>query len=424
MKFENTLEFASQADEQDILSHYREDFYIPVLNEKEVIYLSGNRMGLQPREAQDAVLDTLEDWASFGVEGYSASRNPWNHYHEKFPPLLTGLTGSLPEEVVVMNQYSANLHLMMSSFYRPARKRKKIICESNADLSDVFALKSQMALRGVSPGENLVQIPVRNGEFTVRNEDIIQTIREAGEELALVFLGGVNDYTGQVLFMKSIVQAAHEAGAMCGFDLSHAIGNIELKLHDWDVDFGCWSSHRYLNSGPGGLGGVFIHQRHLNNDSFRLQGIWGAKKETRLKMNQNFVPNPGAAGWQLNLAPVLSMAVHFTSLEIFKEAGFNNILKKGRDLSEYLLYVLGNILEQTAENPFRIITPMAPTQHGNQISILMGIKGKHQFDVLRNNGVVADRREPNVIRLAPVPLYNTFKDVFYLGKILEHAIHF
>lgn len=425
MKFENTLEFAKQADEDDVLSPFRDDFYIPVLNEKEVIYLSGNLLGLQPKDAQDVVLNEMEDWASFGVAGYEAGHNPWSHFHKKFPPILAKITGALPEEIVVMNQYATNLHLMLSAFYRPAEKRKKIICESGAYPSDLFALRSQMQLRGIPVDENLVEVQPRKGELTLRNEDIIDAIKHTGEELALVLVSGVNDYTGQAFFLKSIIKAAHDEGAYCGLNLSDAIGNMELKLHEWGADFGCWSSYRYLNSGPGGVGGAFIHKRHLDDNTvIHPQGIWGATEDVKLKMKRQFAPAPGADGWQLSMAPVLSLASHLAALEVFEDAGFANVLKKGRDLSAYLLFILGNILDQTAEKPFQIITPMAPTQHGNQISILMGIKGKHQFDVLRNNGVIADRREPNVIRLAPAPLYNSFKDIFYFGKILEHAIHF
>lgn len=425
MKFENTLEFARKADQEDILSTFREDFYIPVLNDKEVIYLAGNMLGLQPKDTQDAVLNELEDWASFGVEGYSAARNPWAHYHEKFPPILAKLTGALPEEIVVMSQNTANLHLLLSSFYRPDARRRKIICESRVYPSDYFALKSQMALKGIDPGENLIEIGPRKGELIVRNEDIIDAIKEAGDALALVLISGVNFYTGQVLFMKSVIGAAHQAGAYCGLDLSDAVGNIELKLHQWDADFASWSSYRYLNSGPGGPGGVFINKRHLDDMGLaRMQGAGSVKEDGGTQMKKEFVPGKGAAGWQLSMAPVVSMAIHLTSLEVFEDAGFENILKKGRDLSGYLLFILSTIVAQTAGKAFQIITPMSPTQHGNQISILMGIKGKHQFDVLRNNGVIADRREPNIIRLAPVPLYNTFQDVFYFGKILEHAIHF
>lgn len=424
MKFENTLEFAQQSDREDKLSKFRNEFYIPVLREKEVIYFMGSSLGLQPKGVQDSVLNELEDWASFGAAGYTTGRNPWMNYHKKFPALLADILGAEHDEIVVMDQLTANLHVLLSTFYRPEGKRIKILYEGGAFSSDVYVMKSQMEIRGINPEGNLIRIDPREGEFNVRNEDIIQAIKEAGDELALVFIGGVHYLTGQVFFMKSITKAAHEVGAFCGFDLAHGVGNIELKLHEWEVDFAAWCSYKYLNAGPGGLGGLFVHQKHARNTALpRLQGWWGSREDVRFKMQENFVPEPSAEGWQLSMAPLLSMSVHFTSLALFERAGFKNLLEKAENLSSYLIFILRYIQAVSPEKPFDIITPLAPAQHGCQITLKLGIKGKHQYDVLRNNGVMVSWWEPNYIRIAPVPLYNTFEDVFYFGKILEHAIH-
>lgn len=424
MRFENTLEYARQLDETDPLAHFREEFYIPVLNGKEVIYLSGNSMGLQSKGVQDAVLDHLEDWASFGSEGNNSGNNPWKQYHKKFPELLAPLAGALPEEIVVMNQLTVNLHLMLSTFYRPEGKRTKILIESNAFASSVYAVYSQLRVHGLNPDDHIIKIKPREGDWILRDEDIIKTIKDTGESLALVLLGGVNYYTGQVLFMKSITKAAHEAGAFCGFDLAHGVGNISLKLHEWEVDFAVWCSYKYLNSGPGGVAGVFIHKAHAENTQLiRLMGRWCVEENKRSQTRNIFDPLPSAEGWQLSMPSIVSLAIHYASLEIFQEAGFENILKKSEQLSAFLIFILNEILDQSHEKPFDIITPLSPGQRGCQLSLRMGIKGKHQFDVLKNNGVIASWKEPGIIRVAPVPLYNKFEDIFYFGKILEHAIH-
>ena len=423
MNFENTLAFAKQMDADDILKAYREHFYIPVLNGKESIYLTGNSLGLQPKKAQDAVINELEDWANFGVEGHVHARHPWLTYNERFPEKLSPIIGALPVEIVVMNQLTTNLHLMLTTFYRPHGKREKILFESKAFPSDEYVINSQLELAGVSKEDALIEIKPDPGKHFIDNEKIIEAIKNAGDELALVLIGGVNYYNGQVFDMEAITAAAHEVGAYCGFDLAHGAGNVELKLHDWKVDFACWCTYKYLNSGPGGVGGVFIHEQHAKNKSLpRLAGWWGTNKETRFQMEKGFDPIPTAEGWQLSNAPVLSMAVHYASLEIFENAGFENIVDKGRQLSAYLIFILQEILKNTEKSAFEIITPLPEKEHGCQISLLMGEKGKHCFDMLRKNSVIADWREPNVIRVAPVPLYNTFQDVFTFGKILEHGL--
>lgn len=423
MTFSNTLEFAKQLDEQDSLKHFRDKFYLPIVNGKECIYFTGNSLGLQPKKTQDYVLDELEDWATHGVEGHFHARTPWVSYHEIFEEQLAEIVGGLPEEVVAMNQLTVNLHLLMFSFYRPTAKRFKIICEAKAFPSDQYALQSQVKLHGYNPDDAIIEVQPKEGTSYIDLSDILDIIKKHGEETALVIFGGVNYYSGQVFDMQTICKAAHEAGAYCGFDLAHAAGNVHLDLHDWDVDFACWCSYKYLNSGPGGVSGAFIHQRHISDDSLpRLAGWWGHNKETRFKMDKEFSPIPTAEGWQLSNAPVLSMSAHKASLDVFSEAGFHNLVKKGKMLSSYLLYLLNDINNNASEKMIEIITPLSEAERGCQVSMLMLKDGKKVFDTLIQNGVIADWREPNVIRVAPVPLYNSFEDVFNFGKILQESL--
>jgi kynureninase len=424
MIFENDLAFAQHLDIEDALKDFRSKFYIPIINGKECIYLTGNSLGLQPRSTQDYVLDELEDWASFGVEGHFHARQPWFSYHQMFPGLLSKITGALPEELVVMNQLTVNLHLLMTSFYQPAKVRYKIICEAKAFPSDQYALESQVRLHGLNPDDAIIEISPREGEYTIRTEDIISSMQENKDSLALVLFGGVNYYTGQVFDMKTITEAAHAAGAYCGFDLAHAAGNIELKLHDWQVDFACWCSYKYLNSGPGGVAGAFIHQKHIANTALpRLAGWWGYEKATRFQMEKGFKPILTAEGWQLSNAPVLSMAAHKASLDIFEEAGMENLMAKGQQLSNYLLFILDDINAASSKKLIEVITPRNENEKGCQVSMLMLQKGKEVFEALKQQGVLADWREPNVIRVAPVPLYNTFLDIFTFGQIVKAILN-
>ncbi|MBK7560198.1 MAG: kynureninase [Chitinophagaceae bacterium] len=423
MDFQNTFEFAKKLDEQDPLKHFREMFYIPILFGKECIYFTGNSLGLQPKRTQDYVVDELEDWASLGVEGHLHARNPWLPYHEFFPKQLSKLVGSKENEVVVMNSLTVNLHLLMVSFYRPTKKRYKIICEAKAFPSDQYAFETQARYHGFDPAEAIIEVLPREGEFTLRTEDIISTIKKHGDNVALVLFGGVNYYTGQLFDMKSITSAAHEAGAYAGFDLAHAAGNVELQLHDWNVDFACWCSYKYLNSGPGGVAGVFIHEQHVaNNELPRFAGWWGYTKETRFKMEKGFEPIPTAEGWQLSNAPVLSMAAHKASLDIFEEAGMERLHAKRKLLAGYLHFILQDINDRQNEKALEIITPSDETERGCQVSMLMLKRGKEIFNELTKKGVLADWREPNVIRVAPVPLYNSFEDVWQFGNIIESIL--
>ena len=421
--FENTLDFARHLDNEDPLKAFRGKFYIPIIQGKECIYFTGNSLGLQPKTAQEYILSDLEDWANYGVEGHVHARNPWIKYHEMFPEKLAPMLGALEEEVVVMNQLTINLHLLLITFYKPVKERFKIICEAKAFPSDQYALESQVLLSGFDPGKSIIEVKPREGEHIIRNEDIIATIKEHGNEIAVIMIGGVNYYTGQVFDMKTITTVAHEVGAFCGFDLAHAVGNIKPELHKWDVDFACWCSYKYLNSGPGAVAGAFIHQRHVENKSLRrLTGWWGTNKENRFKMEKTFDPIPTAEGWQLSNSPILNMAAHKASLDIFEEAGFENVVKKGKKLSAFLLFVLDDINASCSKKIIEIITPRDESEHGCQVSVLMLEKGKEIFESLKKNGVIVDWREPNVIRLAPVPLYNTFEDIYKFGQIIKNML--
>jgi len=421
MTFENNLAFANQLDEQDSLNQFREQFYIPVINGNECIYFTGNSLGLQPKTTQDYVVNELEDWANFGVEGHFHATNPWFSYHEIFPQQVAKIVGALPEEVVVMNQLTVNLHLLMTTFYRPTKERFKIICEAKSFPSDQYAFESQVKLHGVNPDEAIIEVTPREGEYSIRTEDIIATIEKHSSSIALVLFSGVNYYTGQVFDMPSITKAAHKVGAYCGFDLAHAAGNIELHLHDWNVDFACWCSYKYLNSGPGGVAGAYIHQKHFTNKSLqRLAGWWGQNKTNRFKMEKGFDPIETAEGWQLSNAPILSMAAHKASLDIFEDAGIENLVAKGKQLSDYLFFIIEELNSTLTKKAIEIITPK--NEKGCQVSMLMLQKGKEVFEALKQNGVLADWRDPNVIRIAPVPLYNTFKEIYHFGEIVKKIL--
>lgn len=422
MNFENTKAFAEQLDANDILNGFRDKFYIPVLHGNEAIYFTGNSLGLQPRTTQDYVLDELEDWASFGVEGHFHARQPWFSYHEIFPGLLSPIVGAFPEEIVVMNQLTVNLHLLMASFYRPDSKRFKIICEAKAFPSDQYAIETQVRFHGFDPATAIIEVAPRDGEHCIRTEDILQTIRDHAAETALVLFGGVNYYSGQVFDMAAITQAAHEHGIYSGFDLAHAAGNVELKLHDWDVDFACWCSYKYLNSGPGGVSGAYIHKRHHTENLPRLAGWWGYDKATRFEMEKGFKPIPTAEGWQLSNAPILSMAAHKAALDIFEEAGMDRLVAKGKMLSDYLLFILDEVNRATGNQYIDIITPRGAHEKGCQVSMLMLDKGRTVFEALTRHSIIADWREPNVIRVAPVPLYNRFADIYHFGEILKRVL--
>ena len=423
MNYQNRLAFAKQMDEQDDLKAFRSKFFIPQHQGKDAIYFTGNSLGLQPKSTAAYIQQELNDWAELGVEGHFQAKNPWLNYHEIFPKKYSAILGSLEEEVVVMNQLTVNLHLLMVSFYRPTQQRYKIICEAKAFPSDQYALESQVKFHGYNYKDAVIEVEPRAGEYTIRLEDILSTIQQHKDSVALVLFGGVNYYTGQLFNMQIITKAAHDVGAICGFDLAHAAGNVKLNLHDWNVDFACWCSYKYLNSGPGGVAGVFIHQRHIADESLqRFAGWWGYKKDTRFKMNKGFEPIATAEGWQLSNAPVLSMAAHKASMDIFEEAGMDLLLAKSKLLSDYLLFIIDDINAKFSTKNIEVITPRNSNEKGCQVSLLILKDGKKIFDELLKQGVIADWREPNVIRVAPVPLYNTFEDIFNFGDIISKLI--
>jgi kynureninase len=423
MNYQNTIEFAKELDNKDPLKHFREKFFIPQHNGKDCIYLTGNSLGLQAKSTSKYVQQELDDWAKLGVEGHFQAKNPWMPYHEIFTKQLSKIIGCKENEVVVMNSLSVNLHLLMVSFYRPTKQRYKIICEAKAFPSDQYAFETQAAFHGFNPAEAVIEVSPKEGEHTIRTDDILSVIKQHGDSAALVLFGGVNYYTGQLFDMKAITKAAHAAGAYAGFDLAHAAGNVELQLHDWNVDFACWCSYKYLNSGPGGVAGAYIHEKHATNKELpRFAGWWGYKKETRFKMEKGFDPIPTAEGWQLSNAPVLSMAAHKAALDVFEEPGMDKLQEKRKLLSGYLHFVLNEINNKQQQKLLEIITPSNEEERGCQVSMLMLKNGKDVFNELTKQGVIADWREPNVIRAAPVPLYNSFEDVWRFGYIIESIL--
>ena len=422
MDFKFELEFAKELDRKDPLQGYRNEFLFPQHNGKDVVYFTGNSLGLQPRKAREALQQELNDWEKYGVEGHFEAKNPWFSYHEMFADPLARLVGAKPQEVVAMNGLTTNLHLMMVSFYRPTKERFKIICEAKAFPSDMYALESQVKHHNLNPDDTIIELSAREGEHTVRTEDVLTAIEEAGDELALVMIGGVNYYTGQVFDMETITKKGHHVGAMVGWDLAHGAGNIPLELHDLGCRLACWCSYKYLNSGPGSVSGVFVHERHCNDkDLPRFAGWWGHDKETRFLMQKGFNPIASAESWQLSNAPVLAMAVHNVALQLHDEVGMEKLREKSILLTAYLEHVIQEVSEQSASSYFEIITPKQPKERGCQLSILAHGLGKPLFDKLTAAGVVADWREPNVIRIAPVPMYNSFEDCFRFGEILSSA---
>lgn len=415
-KFELTQEFAKNLDTQDLLASYRKKFFIPRHGGKDVIYLTGNSLGLQPKNTHQAIKTELDDWANMGVEGHFQGKNPWMHYHKFLNPGLTHILGANENEVVAMNGLTVNLHLMFTSFYKPTKKRYKVLMESGAFPSDMYVLETQAKHHQLDYEDVLIEVKPRDDEHHHRTEDIIALIELHKEDLAMVFLPGVQYYTGQVFDIEKITQKAHEVGAIAGFDLAHAAGNIKLKLHDWQVDWASWCSYKYLNSGPGNVSGVFIHEKHVKNKEMpRLAGWWGQLESERFKMNKGFNPEPGAAGWQLSNAPIFGMAVHKVSLDIFSQIKMDTLVNKRDMLTSYLDFVLTYCAQNNPKLNFQIITPKS---RAAQLSILTGHEGKDLYKYLNKNGVISDWREPNVIRMAPVPLYNSFEDIWRLAQIL------
>lgn len=419
MTYSKDEQFALQMDRDDPLGRFREKFHLP--NGKDgrpLIYFAGNSLGLMPQNVRPIIEQELDDWATLGVDAHLKGKTPWYTYHESVRDPAARLVGARPNEVVCMNSLTVNLHLMMATFYRPTKSRFKILMEDPAFPSDTYAVKTQIMNRGLAPKETLILARPRKGEFTVRNQDILDLIERHSHELALVLIGGVNFFTGQLFDIAGITAAAHKHDITAGIDLAHAVGNVPLALHDWNVDFAVWCSYKYLNAGPGAVAGVFVHERHASNTSLpRLAGWFGNDPNTRFRLHlePEFIPVPTADAWQISNPPILAMAPLRSSLAIFEEAGGMEPLRaKSIQLTGYLEFLLA----QAGSSRFTVITPQEKSARGCQLSILAHEHPKELFDKLEAADVKCDFREPNVIRAAPAPLYNTFHDVWRFAQIL------
>ena len=420
----NTLSYAKALDDTDPLAHMREHFSIPKQPSGDnEYYFTGNSLGLQPKLAREAVIELLDAWQQRGVKGHFEGDFPWMPYHEFLTEQAAEIVGAKPQEVVMMNSLTANLHFMMASFYQPTNERSKILIEDHAFPSDHYAVESQLKHHNKNVDDNLLLWTPREDEELLNYDDLWQILENHGDEIALILLPGVQYYTGQVLDMKRITEAAHAKGIKVGFDLAHAAGNIELSLHDWQVDFACWCSYKYLNSGAGSVAGCFVHQQHVENTELnRLAGWWGHDKASRFKMENTFKPIASAEGWQLSNPPVLSLAAVRGSFDTIKLAGGMSVLrKKSLKLTQYLL----DLIQHELGDKIRVITPVEPSERGCQLSLMVnvdGLDGKAMYNALEENGVTTDWREPNVIRVAPVPLYNNFQDIYHFVRILKECI--
>jgi len=416
------LAYTVEQDRADPLKGYRQRFHIPQHEGRDEIYLCGNSLGLQPRGTARYVQEELEDWQRLAVKGHFAGRRPWMPYHELFTGKTARVVGALPSEVVNMNSLTVNLHLMMVSFYRPTPQRHKLVVEKGAFPSDRYAVESQAKLHGLDPDRSLIELAPRRDDAYVSVDEIETLLEEEGREIALLMLPGVQYYSGQVFDMARIVEAGHKAGCLVGFDLAHAAGNIPLKLHDWDVDFAVWCNYKYMNAGPGAVAGCFVHERHARAfDRPRLAGWWGHDKKSRFRMGPEFVPMAGAEGWQLSNPPVLGLAPLLASLEIFDEAGMDALREKSVKLTDYLEFLLKEKLSGIVE----ILTTSKPAERGCQLSLRLHAgrkQARRVFEQLEQAGVTSDWREPDVIRVAPVPLYNSFSDVYGFVKTLAELV--
>ena len=409
-------------DKADTLSNYRKLFHIPCTTEgKEHIYFCGNSLGLQPRSARDYIEQELIKWQNQAVEGHFTAPNPWLHYHKLFKPALAHLTGAGEHEVTAMNNLTTNLHLMMVSFYQPTRKRFKILMEGSAFPSDQYAVESQVKYHGFDPAEAIIALKPTAGEEIISPEDVLEAIEQHGSTLALVLLPGIQYYTGQWFDLPAITKAAHAAGAKAGYDLAHAIGNMPMQLHDWDVDFAVWCSYKYLNAGPGNTGGAFVHDRYAQSINLpRFAGWWGHEEGARFRMEKEFNPIYGVDGWQLSNVNILSLAAQRASLDIILGAGITQLREKSIRLTGFL----ESCIRQTdpEQKHICIITPQKPEQRGCQLSLFVQEKGKEVYEKLSANNIIIDWREPNVIRVAPTPLYNTFEEVYRFAYILQTVL--
>jgi kynureninase len=418
--FDPTEGFAKRLDERDPLAPLRDRFAYPSHGTVPVLYFNGNSLGLMPKAARELVTGELDDWGALAVDAHFAGKTPWFSYHEVLREPSARLVGALPDEVVVMNGLTVNLHLMMATFFRPAGSRRKILIEDGAFPSDTYAAQTQLALHGIDPSEGLIRVAPRAGETLLRTEDLVELIERQGSEIAVVLLPGVQYYTGQFLDIAAITEAAHGQGCVAGWDLAHAAGNVPLKLHDWNVDFAAWCSYKYLNAGPGAIAGCFVHERHANNQALpRMGGWWGNDPATRFRMHEerDFVPRAGADGWQLSNPPILAMAPLRASLAIFDEAGMDALRAKSVVLTGYLEW----LLNQAPRKRFEVITPASSGERGCQLSLRILDRPKETLHELEALGVIGDFRPPDVVRVAPVPLYNTFHEVWRFVNLLQSA---
>ncbi|MCK0123577.1 kynureninase [Gelidibacter sp. F2691] len=415
------LAYAQQQDQSDALASYRDRFHIPKdTNGNDLIYMTGNSLGLQPKSTKDYIHQELEDWANLGVEGHTEAKNPWLHYHELLTENMAKVVGAKPIEVIVMNTLTVNLHLMMVSFYKPTPKRYKILIEADAFPSDKYAVESQLKHHGFDPKDGVVLWKARKGEELANYEDLEAIMETQGDDIALIMIGGVNYYTGQFFDFKRITQLGHKHGCLVGFDCAHGAGNVALNLHDSGADFAVWCTYKYLNSGPGSLGGAFVHERHAHNkDLNRFAGWWSHNKATRFKMRDEFDQLAGAEGWQLSNPPILSMAAIRASLDIFAEVGMEKLTAKSKELTGYFEF----LLNQLGNDSIKIITPSNPDERGCQLSIQVKNADKALHNKLTEAGVISDWREPDVIRYAPTPLYNSFEDVYHLVEKLKEILN-
>jgi kynureninase len=417
------IDEAEKLDAADVLASFREEFYLPsATNGDPLIYFAGHSLGLQPRAATKLVVEELEDWQRLGVDGHFSARRPWLSYHERFSAGLAALIGATPQEVVAMNSLSINLHLLLASFYRPTRERYKILIEHSAFPSDRYAVISQIHWHGLNPADALIEIAPRADEATIRLDDVLSLIEREGAKIATVVLPGVQYLTGQRFDIAAIASAARRQGCTIGFDLAHAIGNVPLSLHDSDVDFAVWCSYKYLNGGPGAIGGAFVHERHARAfDLPRLAGWWGHDNTTRFAMPDKFAPLSGAEGWQISNPPILSATPLIASLDIFTRAGMERLRAKSKSLTEFLAREINSQLG----NKVTLITPKDAEARGCQLSLVFSIESQTTLDLprrLQESRIICDWREPNVMRVAPVPLYNTYKEAWTLVNVLAEIL--
>ncbi len=417
MKFENNSDFVERLDNDDKLAGFRNRFHIPRHSDgNDALYFCGHSLGLQPKSVADYVVDELGDWQNLGVRGHFESERPWMPYHEFLTDLTAKLFGARPQEVVNMNTLTVNLHLMMVSFYRPTKDRYKILIEKGAFPSDRYAVCSQIRFHGFDPDDALLEVGPRKGENGIRFEDIDEIIATEGSQIALIMLPGVQYHSGQALDIPRITDQGHNSGCVVGFDLAHAVGNLDLDLHDSGPDFAVWCNYKYLNSGPGAVGGCFVHDRHADDARLpRFAGWWGHDKATRFDMGPDFTPIPGAEGWQLSNPPILSLAPVLASLKVFDEAGMPALRRKSQRLTGFLEFLIHEQLGGQME----ILTPRDKESRGCQLSLRVHNGGRDLFEELERKGVICDWREPDVIRAAPVPLYNSYRDVFRFVEILK-----